>query len=316
MEATDVAPSTRAYEVRDRPADEPRYSHLLQLYQDETFLSDVVADFMVSGLQHHEQLVVIAIEAHREQLVTALRGKAWDVEGAVLSGRLVMRDAREMLGGLLVDGQLQEHHLLAQLTELLDDCRLADSPNRARVYAELAGLLWEESAREACEQLEAAWVKMAAKHRFTLLCSYRVQLGVGAAQATSSTRLCNLHTHILPTEHCLGTGRVEERLRHLFMLEQHTRELQEALALATHSETLLNGTIELLRARLNAAADVVRDAVPAWSHDLESVRKHVVDGDLSASLALLGQMSHKADSLRDTLMLSLDKPGHVRRDRI
>lgn len=316
MEPTEASPNTPAREVGERPTDEPRYSHLLQLYQDEIFLSDVVADFMVGGLQHHEHLVVIAIDAHREQLVTALRSKAWDVDGAMLSGRLVMRDAREMLGRLFVDGQLQEHRLLDQLTELLEDCRLADSQNRARIYAEMGGLLWEESAREACEQLEAAWVKMAAEHRFTLLCSYRVLLGVGAAQATSSTRLCNLHTHVLPTEHCLGRGRVEERLRHLFMLEQHTRELEQALSLSTHSETLLNGTIERLRSRLTSAADIVRDTVPEWTDDLESVRKHVVDGDVTASLELIAQMSHKADTLRNALMLSLDKPGHVRRDRV
>jgi KaiC/GvpD/RAD55 family RecA-like ATPase len=315
MEAADAASAMTADRVGERPVEDARYSHLLQLYQDETFLCDVVADFMIGGLQHHEQLVVIAIEAHREQLASALESRAWDVEGALLSGRLVMRDARDMLGRLLVDGQLQQHHLLDHLRELLDDCRLADSQKRARVYAEMAGLFWEESAREACEQLEAAWTKLAGSHRFTLLCSYRVLLGQGATQATSSTRLCNLHTHILPSEHCLGRGRVEERLRHLFMLEQHTRELEEALAVATRSEALLNGTIELLRARLASAAEIVRDAVPEWTDDLETVRKHVVDGNVPASLSLLARMSHRANTLRNTLMLALDKRAPARRER-
>jgi hypothetical protein len=220
-----------------------------------------------------------------------------------------------MLARLSLDGQLQQQQLYQELTLLLDDCRLVGSRGRARIYAEMAGLLWEQNAREACEQLEAAWVKMAESHHFTLLCSYRLLLGEGATQATASTRLCSLHTHILPTEHCLARGRLEDRLRHLFMLEQHTRELEEALSLSTHSETLLNGTIELLRSRLNAAADIVRVAVPEWISDLEAVRRHVVEGDVAASLRLLADMGDRTNALYDTLMLSLDKRGTQRRDR-
>ena len=56
--------------------------HLVQLYETEDFLCDVVADFLAEGFDRGEPLVVIASPPRWDAIATRLAARGCDVETA------------------------------------------------------------------------------------------------------------------------------------------------------------------------------------------------------------------------------------------
>ena len=78
--------------------------HYVQFYDDETFLYEVVADFLKAGVEAREPAIVIATERHRAGFWRALKARDVnvDVEGA--GGHLTLLDAGATLSLFMRDG--------------------------------------------------------------------------------------------------------------------------------------------------------------------------------------------------------------------
>jgi len=282
---------------------------MMQFYDDETFLCDVAAEFLVNGLQNHEQVVVVAIPRHQHKLKLALQDRRWNIDEAQRSGRIEWRDATEVLQQIRVDGRLDPLRVMTLLGELLRHCKVSGSARRTRLYAEVAGLLWEEGQLDACEQLEASWAQLADSHHFSLLCSYRVASD-RAITDVPLRRICGLHSHVLPTENgTAGRGKLEDRLRHLFLLEHHVRVLEGALTQAAQCETSLRQTVDGIRDRIATAKDLVQGPLLASSVDLERLEASVQAGDRDGALTLIQRLRQDVGLVRGSLEELLDRRG-------
>src|SRR6185295_20361406 len=72
-------------------------AHVVEFYEDDASLVEVVGDFLASGLNAGEPVVVIATPEHRDAFGQALAKRGLDVARATGSGQLVMLDTRETL---------------------------------------------------------------------------------------------------------------------------------------------------------------------------------------------------------------------------
>ena len=71
--------------------------HAVLFYSDDSFLSDVVVEFLFDGLKESRPAVVIATPAHRQAIADELAASGIDVDAAVRGGALKLLDAEETL---------------------------------------------------------------------------------------------------------------------------------------------------------------------------------------------------------------------------
>lgn len=71
--------------------------HIVQLYQDEKFLSRAVCRFAVSALAHGEGVILVPTAPHWNALRPRLEAEGVDTDAAQKSGQLTVVDADHLL---------------------------------------------------------------------------------------------------------------------------------------------------------------------------------------------------------------------------
>ena len=92
------------------------HDHVVQFYEDETFLADVVADYLRAGADAGERLLVLLTPPHLAAVLQRLEAGGLDTGTAMASGQLVAYDADLMLEAILRDGMPVEALALASGT--------------------------------------------------------------------------------------------------------------------------------------------------------------------------------------------------------
>ena len=126
----------------------PLAAHAVQLYERESFLADVLARYVGSGLGAGDAAVVIATPSHRETLEELLEQRAFDVPTLRRDGRLVLLDARTTLDQLLVSGTVDAERFASTLRPVLTAANRAAPPGSVRVFDEMGVLLQAEDRTE------------------------------------------------------------------------------------------------------------------------------------------------------------------------
>src|SRR3954466_12266261 len=121
-------PSTAAPAARPPASTRGRapHDHGVQFYDEDDFLTGTVADFLEPGLAQGQSVVIIATEQHCQDFLGTLRGRGIDVDAAVSSRRLVVRDARKTLASFLVDGKPDWQRFQAEIGGLLSSGATTD----------------------------------------------------------------------------------------------------------------------------------------------------------------------------------------------
>ncbi len=263
--------------------------HIVQFYEHEDFLHGVVADFLEPGFDGKVPMVVIATAAHRRAFLLALASRGHDVVSAQVSGLLTMLDARETLSKLMVAGR-PDPDLFRQHVGSVVRAAVAKSPTGSvRAYGEMVDLLWRDENGTAAVQLEDLWNALGREHAFTLLCAYGIS-GFERAEATAGFRsVCDVHSHVRPTERCQARGESQPRLRELTLLEQRTRALENELEAHRKTVAELQEVQRQLEERNRELAASVRSAdqfVNILGHDLRN--------PLSAIMTAAGLMRRRS----------------------
>jgi signal transduction histidine kinase len=220
--------------------------HIVQFYEDESFLYENVSHFLAAGLEAGEPAVIIGTEPHRRALVQRLKLGAIDVEQAVVSGSLVLLDARATLARFMVGNMPDWYRFMAVIGGVIDKCREGHPHARVRAYGEMVDLLWREGNRAAAIRLEEMWNDLGKSHSFSLLCGYVMGNFHSAGDGEEFRAVCGNHTHVIPAESYSRIDTPEDRMREISRLQQraqsleceleHGKELEQALREALHRE--------------------------------------------------------------------------------
>lgn len=218
--------------------------HSVQFYEDERFLVDVIADYLLAGVTAGERLLV-ALTAPRLAAVTErLAEQELDTREAIAEGRLVVLDAHVTLAAILRNGMpdaaLFERHVLGALAMGTDH-----SPVRA--YGELVDLLCEEGNPEAAIRLEALWDEACARLPLRLLCAYSMAHFQRPDDGRTFHAICHGHAQVRPAD---DYGRLQDpgdRLRQITLLQQRARALEHEIASRKRIEATLDQTHRLWR---------------------------------------------------------------------
>jgi signal transduction histidine kinase len=253
------APRPSAHIATSLLDDPPPHTHVVQFYDDETFLFETVALFLRSGLEVGEAALMIARPRHLDGILQAL-GRA-TYESAADSNRLVLIDAEALLARLTVGDELVESFLTDALARVF--ASFAATPRAhpgIRVFGEMVDLLWERGQPAAAIRLEELWCDIVSRHpQLSVVCSYSMRDFYKSDATSGFGDVCRLHTHVLPTERFSHEADGFERLRHISLLEQRARlldnevqyreELERALRRALDERTQLEAELRACQRR-------------------------------------------------------------------
>jgi diguanylate cyclase (GGDEF)-like protein len=175
-------------------------THLVQFYSAE--MSDLirnVVDFIDDGLQLGDSVLIIASAEHRHAFMTALGTTRLAPERRFR--RLVILDAQTTLDQFMHDGEPDWQRFELFFGDALRGAASAKRPNRVRVYAEMAGLLWSAGQIEAAALLENFWNILLDCDDFSLFCSYSMDIFSDTFRSSQVSDVLRVHTHVLPDAH-------------------------------------------------------------------------------------------------------------------
>ena len=227
------------------------HSHLVQFYEDDTFLIDSLAIWFSDGLRAGDACLFIGTDAHRISLEKRLkrRGIALDVMRA--QGRYVCLDAGRMLSNFIVDEWPDEPLFARTLEGILDT---VSKHGNIRAFGEMVVLLWQWGNRQAAIRVEEMWNAFMEAHALSLCCAYPINSFGSDADSSLFVKVCEQHTRVLPAESYSALATAAERLRAISFLQHKAQALEAEKAGRKKAE-------KSLRLRQHELSDFIENAV-------------------------------------------------------
>jgi len=170
--------------------------HFVQVYSDERFLFEAVAEYAGTGLRKGEGVIIIATDSHRAAFTRELENEGVALREAIERGQLVLLDAAETLARFTSGGMPDWQSFHALIGGVIAKMRL-DYPT-VRAYGEMVDVLWQRGERDAAIRLEEFWNDLSKLQTFSLLCAYYMDNLDAAAYHGPLECVCNVHSHLIP----------------------------------------------------------------------------------------------------------------------
>ena len=168
--------------------------HFVRFYEDDEALVKEVAQFISSGFIAGHGAIVIATQAHLQQLDRRLSAAGCDMATACETGQYLGLDAAETLSRFMVDGWPDERRFREVVGGVIAAAEQRHSWIRA--FGEMVALLWAEGRQDAAVQLERLWTGLCEAHAFSLFCAYPMQSVQKEASSKHFQDVCAEHSQV------------------------------------------------------------------------------------------------------------------------
>lgn len=174
--------------------------HIVQLYQDEQFLSRAVCRFAVSAINHGEGVILVPTSAHWNALRPRLEAEGVDIKAAQSCGQLTVVDADKLLPQFMRNAMPDAPLFLGLAGETVAQARGGDRFTKVRWWGEMVNVLWERGDVAASMGLEDLFHKLAHDRDIAIFCSFLMDNFDGDVHARMLPRLGQNHSHLIPVE--------------------------------------------------------------------------------------------------------------------
>jgi MEDS: MEthanogen/methylotroph, DcmR Sensory domain len=181
-------------------ADAGPCDHIVQLYQDEAFLSRAVCRFAAAALANGEGLILVPTLAHWNAIRPRLEAEGVDVEAARERGQLTVVDADELLPRFMREAMPDSAVFLGLAGDVIGQARAGAQNGKVRWWGEMVNVLWERGDVAASMKLEDLFDQLAKKHDIAIFCSFLMDNFDGDVHARMLPRLGENHSHLIPVE--------------------------------------------------------------------------------------------------------------------
>jgi hypothetical protein len=208
-------------------SDMGRTEHFVQFYDNDQFIVNSVAEYVIHGLRSGETCIVAATREHLADITQVILSFGTELERARIDGRYIPLDAVDTLTGFMVDG-LPDAGLFAELIGGVID-KAARRGNDIRVFGEMVGVLCSDNNYDAALNLEDLWNGLRKEYRFSLFCAYPMN-GLDLSGRDRMAHICSSHTRVIPDETYTSLTNADERLRMIASLQLKGRQFEAEIA--------------------------------------------------------------------------------------
>jgi len=242
-------------------------NHIVQLYQDPSFLNRAVCRFAGAAIANGEGVILVPTLAHWNAFRRRLVAEGVDVEAAQERGQLTVVDAEQLLPRIMRDAMPDSPVFLGLAGEVIGQARAGARYQKVRWWGEMVNILWERGNVAASMSLEDLFDQLAKKHDIAIFCSFLMDNFNGEVHAHMLPRLGTNHSHLIPVEDYARLERaVADALREIV-------GAQEAHALESRLLSQYRPAFDMPRAQalllaLRQVLPAVADPVLQRSHNL------------------------------------------------
>ena len=181
-------------------ADAAPRDHIVQLYQDEKFLSRAVCRFAVSAINHGEGVILVPTSEHWNALRPRLEAEGVDIKATQASGQLTVVDADQLLPEFMRGAMPDAPLFLGLAGETIARAHGGDRFTKVRWWGEMVNVLWERGDVAASMGLEDLFHRLAHDQEIAIFCSFLMDNFDGDVHARMLPRLGQNHSHLIPVE--------------------------------------------------------------------------------------------------------------------
>ena len=168
--------------------------HYVQLFDEPQSLAEAVAEFVEEGLSSDASVLVVMTFLHWQQTAAELGRRGVNIEDALFSGRLTVRDAAGTMSLFMRHGRPRRSLFEETVGALVSS--LTRRGSQVRVYGEMVDLLAAEGNLDGALELEQMWNDLGERETFALFCGYSA-VNFGNPLTTDALRtICQTHTHV------------------------------------------------------------------------------------------------------------------------
>jgi signal transduction histidine kinase len=205
--------------------------HTVQFYESDDFLAERISVFIGSGLRADESCIIIATQAHREQIEHRLQTTGARVTIARKQRRYIALDAAEVMARFMVDGMPDADRFNTVIGGLIAEAAHSRPSRPICIFGEMVALLWDEGNGDGAVALEDLWNDFInGLPHISLCCAYSMRGFAGEAHKEPFSAICERHTHVLPAESFAALATLAERERAITLLQQRASSLEAEIA--------------------------------------------------------------------------------------
>ena len=258
-------------------------AHVVQFYAEDSFLLDELSRFIGAALVGGDAAIVIATNAHRDELKHRLELRGLNASLAATEGRYISLDAAETLAQITVNGWPDAERFKAVIGSVMLQANMAAVGNAPRIsaFGEMVALLWSQGKAAAAVHLEELWNDLARSFSFSLLCAYPMSGFDREDHGNLFRQICAVHSHVVPMESYTALVDDDQRSRSITHLQQKAQALETEMAERKRVEETLRRTqgeleslveqrtsaLQQLSARLLNLQDAERRRIARELHD-------------------------------------------------
>jgi len=281
-----------------------RSRHEVQFYEDRSFLASKIAEHVEKGLLRGEGVLILSEESTADRLWTELRRRGIDPDEPRKSGRLVYREAREMLSRIFERETLSPSRFDAVVGDLVSGMTFRHGS--VRIYGELVSVLLRTGKVDALLELERLWNLLLAGKPASLLCGY--DLG-GFTSSDVLQGVTARHQAVHPAEGLADfdgspdasrlVGKIQHQAVILDFESRSRRKLERDRGRLLRAERRARARAELARAhlgRLQAVTAAFSEA--AMPAEIASIMVNEMARAASADVGILAVPTERGETLK------------------
>jgi DNA-binding NarL/FixJ family response regulator len=147
--------------------------HEIQIYSDDAGLVEGFADFTAAELSAGKAAIVVATPPHLAGVLQELRARNVDVERAIETGILLLRDAHEIMSKFMVDGRLDPERFFDAMEALVTES--TKTIQQVAACGEIAPQLFAAGETLQALRLEQLWDIVVHGFHLDTLCGYALK---------------------------------------------------------------------------------------------------------------------------------------------
>jgi hypothetical protein len=145
-------------------------NHMVQVYQDQQFLTDAVCRFICAGLQQNDAIIVVATKEHRDAFEARLDLDGFSVQNAIQRQQLTFMDVHRVIASVM-NGDMPDWNAFQKQTQTVFE-RIPAKYSSIRAFGEVCDILWQGGQYDAADRMEEFWNLVAKPKPVSIFCSY------------------------------------------------------------------------------------------------------------------------------------------------